>query len=364
MAQLRPGHRIFVAGHRGLVGSALVRALQEAGYDDIVTVTREELDLRCFNRVAAFLESTRPHCVFLAAAKVGGIAANARYPVEFLTDNVAIQQSVLLGALRAGVGRLVFLGSSCVYPKLAPQPIAERELLSGPLEPTNGAYAIAKIAGIELVEALRHQHRCDYFSVMPTNLYGPGDNYDTARSHVVPALVRRFHEAKERGDGEVVVWGSGTPRREMMYSLDAARALVLLAERYPEPEEGNPGDRALVNVGVGEDLPIAKIAERVRATVGLRATLRFDRSFPDGTPRKLLDTSRLRALGFAPRVSFEEGLRLTYKDALARRVFDSGREGASVPRPTFELPGGERDLVRVRERLADSVVEKDEAVRP
>jgi GDP-L-fucose synthase len=298
------GARIFVAGHRGLVGSALVRRLAAGGHAEVITRGRAELDLEDAAAVARFFERERPDYVFLAAAKVGGILANSSYPADFLRANLAIELNVIDAARRGGVARLMFLGSSCIYPKLAPQPIREEHLLTGPLEPTNEAYAIAKIAGIKLCESYNRQYGTRYVSVMPTNLYGPGDNFDLAGSHVLPALIRKFHEAKLAGDPTVTVWGSGTPRREFLHVDDMADACVFLMERGEVPE--------LVNVGVGEDVTIADVAALVREVVGYDGEIVFDRSKPDGTPRKLLDVSRLRELGWSPRVGLREGLAGTY----------------------------------------------------
>ena len=306
-----PG-RVYVAGHRGLVGSALVRELQRQGCGDLVLRTHAELDLRDQEAVAAFFHDTRPEQVYLAAAKVGGILANDTYPADFLRDNLQIQTNVIDSAWRSGVRKLCFLGSSCIYPRLAPQPIREESLLTGPLEPTNEWYAIAKIAGIKMCQAYRRQHRFNAISLMPTNLYGPGDNFDLKNSHVLPALMRRFHEARLRGDEEVVVWGTGTPRREFLHVDDLASAVVHLMRTYDGEE--------LVNIGCGADLTIRELAEQVANVVGFAGRLVFDPSAPDGTPRKLLDVSRLAALGWTPRISLEEGLRGTYQWFLANEA--------------------------------------------
>ncbi|MFF8944634.1 GDP-L-fucose synthase family protein [Streptomyces sp. NPDC014864] len=295
--------RVFVAGHRGLVGSAVTRRLQADGHE-VVTRGREQLDLRDAARTEAFLRDVHPDAVVLAAAKVGGIMANSTSPVQFLEDNLRIQLSVVAGAHAAGVPRLLFLGSSCIYPKLAEQPIREESLLTGPLEPTNEAYAIAKIAGITQVQSYRRQYGAAYVSAMPTNLYGPGDNFDLATSHVLPALVRRFHEARETGAPEVVLWGTGTPRREFLHVDDVASACALLLERYD-------GDSP-VNIGCGEDLPISELAEIVRKVTEYQGEIVWDTGKPDGTPRKLLDVSRLTALGFKPAVSLRDGIASTY----------------------------------------------------
>ncbi|MGW2652251.1 GDP-L-fucose synthase family protein [Streptomyces sp. NPDC001478] len=307
---LRPGARVFVAGHRGLVGSALVRRLTADGHD-VLTRGREALDLRDAERTAAFLRDTRPDAVVLAAARVGGIMANSTYPVQFLEDNLRIQLSVIAGAHAAGIPRLLFLGSSCIYPRLAPQPIPESALLTGPLEPTNEAYALAKIAGIVQTRSYRRQYGASYISAMPTNLYGPGDNFDLESSHVLPALIRRFHEAVRDGASEVVLWGSGTPRREFLHVDDLAAACVLLLERYDAEEP--------VNIGTGEDLTIRELAENVAEVTGYRGAVRWDAQKPDGTPRKLLDVSRLTSLGFAPRVPLREGIARTYTGWLEER---------------------------------------------
>jgi len=306
-----PG-RVYVAGHRGLVGSALVRELQRQGCGDLVLRTHAELDLRDQEAVAAFFHDTRPEQVYLAAAKVGGILANDTYPADFLRDNLQIQTNVIDSAWRSGVRKLCFLGSSCIYPRLAPQPIREESLLTGPLEPTNEWYAIAKIAGIKMCQAYRRQHGFNAISLMPTNLYGPGDNFDLKNSHVLPALMRRFHEARLRGDEEVVVWGTGTPRREFLHVDDLASAVVHLMRTYDGEE--------LVNIGCGADLTIRELAEQVANVVGFAGRLVFDPSAPDGTPRKLLDVSRLAALGWTPRISLEEGLRGTYQWFLANEA--------------------------------------------
>ena len=320
-----PQSRVFVAGHRGLVGSAIVRALRAGGFDDLVLRSSSELDLRDAAATDAFFRDARPEYVFLAAARVGGIVANHRFPVEFLSDNLAIQGNVISAARRHGVRRLLFLGSSCIYPKLAPQPIAETSLLTGPLEPTNRAYALAKIAGVELVWSCNRQYGTRFTAVMPTNLYGPEDNFHPEHSHVIPGLIRRFHEAKEAGAPEVVVWGTGTPRREFLYSDDMADACVhvmglddatfatLLGSDEVATGVFQP---PLLNVGVGEDVPIADLASAVARVVGFGGAIRFDPSRPDGTPRKLLDVSRLHALGWRAKVPLDEGLRRAYEGFL------------------------------------------------
>jgi len=300
---LPPRARIFVAGHRGLVGSAVVRRLTADGHQ-VLTRPRAELDLRDAAATSAYLRDTRPDAVVLAAARVGGIMANATRPVQFLEDNLRIQLSVVAGAHEAGVSRLLFLGSSCIYPRLAPQPIREEALLTGPLEPTNEAYALAKIAGIVQIRSYRRQYGAGFVSAMPTNLYGPGDNFDLATSHVLPALIRRFHEAARDGAEQVTLWGSGTPRREFLHVDDLASACALLLRRYDGDEP--------VNVGCGEDLTIRELAETVREVVGFRGAIGWDASKPDGTPRKLLDISRLSALGWRPRIALREGIAKVY----------------------------------------------------
>ena len=296
---------VYVAGHRGLVGAALVRELERRGVGNLVLRTHAELDLRNQAAVEAFFAEVRPSQVYLAAAKVGGIRANDTYPADFLRDNLQIQTNVIDAAWRHGVQKLCFLGSSCIYPRLAPQPINEDALLTGPLEPTNEWYAIAKIAGIKLCQAYRRQYGFNAISLMPTNLYGPGDNFDLENSHVLPALIRRFHEAKLRGDPEVTVWGTGTPRREFLHVDDLASAVVHLMATY-ESEQ-------LINIGCGEDVTIRELAELVARVVGFKGRLVFDTTKPDGTPRKLLDVSRLAALGWKPRIGLEEGIRATYE---------------------------------------------------
>lgn len=304
------GKRIFVAGHRGMVGSALVRRLQQES-SSLLTVGRAELDLLSQQATLDYLRSTRPDCVIVAAAKVGGIHANRSFPAEFLYDNLMIEANLIHGAHLAGVERLLFLGSSCIYPRMAPQPMPEDCLLTGPLEETNEWYAVAKIAGIKLCQAYRAQYGRDYIAAMPTNLYGPGDNFDLNNSHVLPALLRKAHEAKLAGETQLAVWGSGRPRREFMHVDDLADALVFLLQHYSEAQH--------VNVGVGSDVSIRELAETVTATVGLEATLDFDPSMPDGTPRKLMDVSRLTALGWQAKIGLEEGIRQTYDWFLERQ---------------------------------------------
>ena len=296
--------KIYISGHRGMVGSALVRALEKRGPEDLVTRTRDELDLTRQADVRTFLDEETPNVVVVAAARVGGIEANRSYPAEFLFENLAIAQNLIHGAWQAGVPRVLFLGSSCIYPKHAPQPMPEDCLLSSPLEPTNEAYAIAKIAGLKLCQYYRQQYGALYHSAMPTNLYGPGDNYHPDNSHVLPALIRRFHEAKENGDAEVVVWGTGQPRREFLPVDDLADACLHLLDLEDPPD--------WVNVGVGEDVSIAELAEKVKTTVGYEGNLRFDTTNPDGTPRKLLDVSRINHLGWTARIPLDEGLHTTY----------------------------------------------------
>jgi GDP-L-fucose synthase len=295
--------RIFVAGHRGLVGSAIVRALERAGHEVLVR-ERSALDLTRQEQVEAFFARERPAWVFLAAAKVGGILANSQQPAEFLRDNLAIQTHVIDAAYRHGTRKLLFLGSSCIYPRLAPQPMPEDCLLTGALEPTNEWYAVAKIAGLKMCQAYRRQYGFNAISVMPTNLYGPGDNFSLQSSHVLPALLRKFHEAKQQGAAQVEVWGTGTPRREFLHVDDLADACLYLMNNYD--------DERWINVGWGRDTTIAELAHTIAGVVGFSGTLRFDPSRPDGTPRKLLDTTRLTALGWAPRIRLEDGIRSTY----------------------------------------------------
>jgi GDP-L-fucose synthase len=302
---MTPESLIFVAGHNGLVGSAIVRRLRAAGFRNLLLRARSELDLTRQAPVEQLFAAQRPEYVFLAAAKVGGIAANDGAPAEFLRDNLAIQTNVIDAAYRNGTRKLMFLGSSCVYPKLAPQPIREEYLLSGALEPTNEWYAIAKIAGLKMCQAYRRQFGFSAISVMPTNLYGPGDNFSLQSSHVLPALIRKFHEAKERDAPWVDVWGTGTPRREFLHVDDLADACLFLMQQY--------SDELPINVGWGKDLTIAELAAMIRGVVGYSGAVRFDPSRPDGTPRKLLDTSRLDALGWRPKIALEAGIRATYE---------------------------------------------------
>ena len=297
--------RIFVAGHRGLVGSAMIRALGAAGFTNLLTATSAELDLREQQAVRNWFADNKPEYVFVASAKVGGIQANNNYPASFLYDNLAIQNNVIDSAHRHGVNKLLFLGSTCIYPKLAPQPLREDSLLTGPLEPTNEWYAIAKIAGIKLCQAYRRQYGCNFIAAMPTNLYGPGDNFDLSNSHVLPALIRKFHEAKQSGLGEVVVWGTGTPRREFCHVDDCAEACLHLMRVYDGED--------FVNIGVGSDITIAELAEMVKVAVGFNGRIVYDRSKPDGTPRKLVDVARIHALGWQARVDLPQGIRSTYE---------------------------------------------------
>lgn len=308
--------KVYVAGHRGLAGSAILGRLRARGYTNLITRSHAELDLTEQSAVREFFAKEKPEYVLLAAAKVGGILANNTYPAEFIQQNLAIQNNVIHEAWRSGVQRLLFLGSSCIYPKECPQPIKEYYLLSGPLEPTNRPYALAKIAGVEMCHAYNRQYGTRYIAVMPTNLYGPGDNYDLASSHVIPALVSRMHEAKQRNDREVVVWGTGTPRREFLYSEDMADACIQLLEQNENELTGlfNEAQPPLVNVGCGEELTIRELAELVSKVVGFRGELRFDTSKPDGTMRKVMDVSRMRSLGWQAKVGLEEGLKRVYQD--------------------------------------------------
>ena len=303
--------KVFVAGNRGMVGSAIVRRLQRGGFENILTRTRQELDLMDRAAVRAFFEAERPNYVVDAAARVGGIAANFEKPVEFLIENLSIQNNVIQAAADFGVTKLLFLGSSCIYPKLAPQPLTEDALLTGPLEPTNDAYAIAKIAGIKLCQAYAREYGKNFISGMPTNLYGPNDNFDLHTSHVLPALIRKVHEAKECGAKEVSVWGSGTPRREFLHVDDLADACFFLLENYSSPE--------IVNIGCGEDVSIKELAETVCEVLGFQGSLVFDASKPDGTPRKLMNVGRLLGLGWKPRIGLKEGIRDAYEWFLKSR---------------------------------------------
>lgn len=305
---MKKNSRVYVAGHLGMVGSAIYRKLQEQGYDNICFATSSEVDLRDSAAVDNFFSENEPEFVFLAAAKVGGIMANNNYPADFLYDNLMVQNNVIECSYRYKVEKLLFLGSSCIYPKLAPQPIAEESLLSGYLEPTNEAYAIAKIAGIKLCQAYFKQHGCRFVSAMPTNLYGTGDNYHPENSHVLPALIRRIHEAKERDLDEVVIWGTGTPLREFMFADDLGAACVFLMQQYDEKE--------IINLGSGEEISILDLAHLIADVVGFKGRIATDKSKPDGTPRKLMDSSQLRSLGFRNRTSLREGIPIAYEDFL------------------------------------------------
>jgi GDP-L-fucose synthase len=309
---MHTSEKIYVAGHRGMVGSAITRKLQKEGFSNIVTRTSAELDLRNQEAARAFFERERPGYVFLAAAKVGGIMANNTYRGEFLYENLMIQNNTIDAAYRNGVKKLLFLGSSCIYPKLAPQPLKEHYLLTGPLEETNEPYAIAKIAGIKLCDAYRSQYGCNFISVMPTNLYGTNDNYDLNNSHVLPALIRKFHEAKLNGDPYVTIWGSGKPRREFLHADDLADACFYLMQHYNEP--------GLVNIGTGEDLEIGKLAQLIGKIVGYAGEIKHDLSKPDGTPRKLMDVSKLHSFGWKATISLEEGIRKVYEEYKKDRV--------------------------------------------
>jgi GDP-L-fucose synthase len=302
--------KIYVAGHRGMVGSAIFRKLQKEGYHNLVTADSQQLDLRNTAAVDEFFRDNEPEYVFLAAAKVGGILANNNYPADFLYENLMIQNNVIEASFRYNAEKLLFLGSSCIYPKLAPQPLHEDSLLSGPLESTNEAYAIAKIAGIKLCQAYHRQHKRRFISVMPTNLYGFGDNYHPQNSHVLPALLRRFHEAKENNLSEVTIWGTGTPLREFMFADDVGDACLFLMQRYESPE--------IINVGTGEELSILELAKIIADAVGYTGRIGFDSSKPDGTPRKLMDSSRLHSLGFHHQTSLKEGIAITYRDFLSK----------------------------------------------
>ena len=302
--------RIYVAGHRGMVGGAIYRKLANEGFTNLIVASSKELDLKNTVAVDQFFNQERPEFVFLAAAKVGGILSNNTYPADFLYDNLMIQNNVIEASFRYNVKKLLFLGSSCIYPKFAPQPIREDSLLSGYLEPTNEAYAIAKIAGIKLCQAYYKQHGRHFMSAMPTNLYGYGDNYHPQNSHVLPALLRRFHEAKEADKDEVIIWGSGAPLREFMFADDLGAACVFLMENYDQPE--------IVNVGTGEEISILDLAHLIAKTVGYKGQIGFDKTKPDGTPRKLMDSTRLHSLGFRHKVNLKEGIRLTYEDFLSK----------------------------------------------
>ena len=298
--------RIYVAGHRGLVGSAIWRELQRRGFTALIGRTRAELDLLDAVGVREFYAQAKPEYVIDAAGRVGGILANSRHPAEFLFQNLQVQNNVIHGAYQAGVRKLLFLGSSCIYPRLAPQPLKEEYLLSGPLEPTNEWYAVAKIAGIKMCQAYRRQYGCDFISAMPTNMYGPNDNYDLQGSHVLPALIRKFHEAKVANSPTVTCWGTGSPLREFLYSDDLARACVFLLENYSEEQ--------FINVGSGSEVSVRELTETIKRVIGFSGQIVWDKTKPDGTPRKLMDSSRLFALGWRPQVELESGIRLAYQD--------------------------------------------------
>ena len=326
---MQSNSRIYIAGHRGLVGSAIVRRLRAGGHTALITRTHAELDLTDEHATRTFFQAERPEIVFLAAAKVGGIVANNSYPAEFIRDNLAIQTNVIHAAHAAGVQRLLFLGSSCIYPKLAPQPMPESCLLTGPLEPTNRPYALAKIAGIEMCWSYNRQYGTKYLAAMPTNLYGPGDNYHPTNSHVIPALIRKFHEAKARGDATVTVWGTGTPRREFLYSDDMADACVFLMnlpdDRYASllgSDETVSGrfEPPLVNIGVGEDVTIAELAATVAQVVGYAGSIVYDATKPDGTPRKLMDVGLINRAGWKASTTLEAGLRSAYAEFAAQHA--------------------------------------------
>jgi GDP-L-fucose synthase len=326
---IRKDAKIFVAGHRGLAGSAMVRKLRSLGYRNLLLRTRQEVDLQDSNAVSSFFDEQRPEFVFLAAAKVGGILANRDFPADFIAQNLRIQSNVIENAFRTQVARLLFLGSSCIYPKLAPQPIGEDQLLAGPLEFTNRSYAVAKIAGIELCWAFNRQHGTGFLAAMPTNLYGPGDNYDLESSHVLPALIRKVHEAKQRGERSVNVWGTGKPLREFLFSDDMADACVFLLN-LPVDEfrrlTGNPEVAPLVNVGSGSELTIGELAKKVCEVLEFSGKIVFDTGKPDGTPRKLMDSSKLLSYGWRPKVSLEEGIRIAYAEFRGRVATSSVQE--------------------------------------
>src|SRR5437588_4397329 len=302
---MKPSDKIYVAGHRGLVGSAIMRLLRSRGFNQLITRPRFELDLRDQSVVRSFFAQEKPDIVVLAAARVGGIKANSNAPVEFLIENVEVQNNAISAAYESGVRKLIFLGSSCIYPKLAPQPIRESALLTGPLEPTNEAYAIAKIAGIKLCQAFAREYGANFISAMPTNLYGPGDNFDLETSHALAALLRKAHEAKMSGAGEMIVWGTGEPRREFLHVDDLAAAVLFLLEKYDAPE--------IINIGCGEDISIRELAELICDVVGFRGELKWDRSKPNGTPRKLLDVSKIKKLGWQPTISLRDGVARLYE---------------------------------------------------
>lgn len=308
---MRKYDKIYIAGHRGMVGSAIVRKLRREGFQNLILHTSAELDLRDQKAVETFFKIEQPQYVFLAAAKVGGILANNNFPADFIYDNLAIQNNVIHQSYKSGVTKLMFLGSSCIYPKMAPQPIKEEYLLSGPLEPTNDAYALAKIAGIKMCQSYHKQYGCNFIAAMPTNLYGPGDNYDLNNSHVLPALLRKFHEAKINHEPSVTIWGTGTPRREFLHADDLADALYFLMMNYDKPD--------FVNVGTGKDISIKELAELIQRITGFNGELKFDTSKPDGTPRKLLDVSRLTSAGWTATIDFEEGVRSVYQEQFLKK---------------------------------------------
>lgn len=314
--------KIYIAGHSGLAGSAILRQLQQLGYERLITRTHAELDLteRCC--VDEFLAREKPRFVFLAAARVGGIHANDTYPADFIRENLAIQTNVIDAAYRNGAAKLLFLGSSCIYPREAPQPISEDRLLTGPLEATNEAYAIAKIAGIKMCEAYRRQYGFDAISIMPTNLYGPGDNFHPENSHVLPAMIRRFHKAKEAGEPKVTLWGTGKPRREFLHADDLAAAAVFLMRRYT--------CERIINVGAGQDITIRELGELIKSVVGFDGAIEFDPSMPDGTPRKLLNVSRLTALGWQPQIQLRDGIASTYAWYTEHRVYRASKGIQSI----------------------------------
>jgi GDP-L-fucose synthase len=319
--------KIYVAGHSGLVGSAMVRRLKALGYSNLLLRSHQQLDLTDQREVQQFFSEERPEYVFLAAAKVGGILANDTYPADFFGQNIRIQTNVIHEAYRAQVNRLLFLGSSCIYPKVAPQPLKEEYLLTGPLEETNRAYAVAKIAGIEMCWSYNQQYGTRFIAAMPTNLYGEGDRYDLQSSHVIPAMIRKFHEAKVTGAGKVVLWGTGTPRREFLYSDDAADACIFLMNLKDNEADAILADKlthAVINVGRGEDLTIRELSELITSVVGFRGEIIFDPSKPDGTPRKLMDISRLSALGWKPGIFLREGLAITYRHFLKEHEITPG----------------------------------------
>ena len=309
---MKPTQKIYIAGHNGMVGSAIKRNLESKGYNNLLVRSSKELDLRNQQAVSDFFEKERPEFVFLAAAKVGGIVANNTFRADFLYENLLIEANIIHAAWKNGVEKLLFLGSSCIYPKLAPQPLKEEYLLTGLLEATNEPYAIAKIAGIKLCEAYRDQYGANFISVMPTNMYGRGDNYHPTNSHVLPGLIRRFHEAKENNADEVMVWGTGTVKREFLYSDDLAEACFFLMQQYNEKE--------LINIGTGEDLTIAQLAEIIKNITGFKGSIVFDKTKPDGTPRKLMDVSKLHALGWRHSIELTEGIQLAYRDFLQTQI--------------------------------------------